>query len=68
MLDYAYHQHRSDRIGMDDRVQRDAAQQPRRRIAQAIRRPRMRHFVYRQRKQENDKADEDAREVEVLQE
>jgi hypothetical protein len=54
---------RADQIGVHDRVQRDAAQQPRRRIAQAIRRPRMRHFVNRQRKQENDEADENAREV-----
>ena len=59
--------HRADRIGVHDRVQRDAAEQPRRRIAEAIGRPRMRHFVHRQRKQQDDEADENLREVDVQQ-
>ena len=61
-------QHRADRIGVHDRVERHAAEQPRRRIAQPIGRPRMRHFVHRQREQQHDERDEDLREVDVQQE
>ena len=56
-------QHRADRIGVDERVERDAAEQPRRRIAEAIGRPRVRHFVHGQREQQDDERDEDLREV-----
>ena len=47
-------QHRADRIDVHERVERDAAEQPRRRIAQAIGGPRVRRLVHRQRKQQND--------------
>ena len=60
-------QHRADRIGVHDRIERDAAEQPRGRIAEPIGRPRMRHLVHGQRKQQNDERDEDLREVDVQQ-
>ena len=58
---------RADRIGVHERVERDAAEQPRRRIAEPIGRPRVRRLVHRQRKQQNDERDEDLREVDVQQ-
>ena len=60
-------QDRADRIGVHDRVERHAPEQPRRRIAQPIGRPRVRHFVHRQGKQQDDERDEDLREVDVQQ-
>ena len=51
--------HRADEIRMHQRVERHPAEQPRRRIAQPIGRPRMRAFVHGQGKQQNDESDED---------
>ena len=50
-------------IDVHDRIQRHAAEQPRRRIAEPVRRPGVRRFVDRQREQEHDERDEDLREV-----
>ena len=40
---------RADRVDVHDRVERQPAEQPRRRIAEPVRRPRVRRFVQRQR-------------------
>src|SRR5206468_10441818 len=60
-------QNRADRIGVHERIERHTAEQARRRIAEAIRRPRVRHFMYRQREQQNDERDEDLRDVDARQ-
>jgi hypothetical protein len=48
-----------------NRVERDAAEQPRGRVAQAVGRPGVRQFVERQGKQQDRKRDEYLREVDV---
>ena len=60
-------QHRADRIGVNDRVERHTPEQPRRRVAQAVGRPCMRQFVERQGKQQDRKRDENLREVDIQQ-
>ena len=45
-------------IGVDQRIQRHAAEQTRGRIAQPVGRPRMRHLVNGQREQQNHERDE----------
>ena len=60
-------QHRADRIGVHDRVQRDAAEQSRRRVAKAVGGERMGHLVHGQREQQDNEGDEDQREVDVRQ-
>ena len=58
---------RADRIGVYEWIERDATEEPRRRIAETIRRPRVRHFMNRQREQQNDERDEDLSDVDVQQ-
>jgi len=48
-----------------DRIERHPPEQPRRRIAQAIGRPGMSHFVERQGKQQDRERDENLRELDV---
>ena len=50
---------------MHERIQRDAAEEPRRGVTEPIGRPRVRHLVHRQRKQQHDERDEDLRDVDV---
>ena len=59
-------QDRPDRVDVDERVQRDASEQPRRRIAEPIGRPRVRRLVNRQREQHDDERDDDGDEIERL--
>jgi hypothetical protein len=49
------------------RVQRDTAQQPRCGISQPIRRPRVRRFVHRQGKQQNQEKKKDLNEIDIRQ-
>ena len=52
-------------IGVHDRVERHAPEEPRGRIAEPIRRPRVRHLVDGQRKQQDDESDRNLGEVEA---
>ena len=58
---------RPEQVGVHYGVQRHAAEQARRRIAQPIGRPRMRAFVHGQGKQQNDEGYEDLSDVDVEQ-
>ena len=61
-------QNRPNWIGMHDRVERNATEQPRSRIAKPISGPRMRRFVDGEGKQQDDERDENLSEVDVQQE
>ena len=62
---HEWKQDRANRIRMHERIQRHAAQQPRRRIAESISGPRVRHLVDRQREQQHDERYEDLADVDV---
>ena len=58
-------QQRADRIDVHGRVERQPAQLARRRIAEPIRRPRMRRLVHRQRRDQHDELDENLGEIDA---